>query len=152
VVHGYGAFFNNFDNSFLAQFLPAKKTEGVTQREDASGRVHMAGHQAAGGSRIDWDPQTRTLKTVWQNQTNFVNTVCTVSGGSAMVYCWGMRNRRWTLEGVDWKTGRSAFHYTLGKSKRYDALGGPIIVGHDGDVNCACAGGLGMVRVKPRAK
>lgn len=152
VVQGYGAFFNNFDNSFLAKFLPAKKNGGSAPLEDKSGEVHMAGHVSAGGSRIDWDPVARTFKTVWQNQTNFVNTVCTVSGGSQMVYCWGMRDRQWTLEGIDWNNGKSAFHYTLGTSKRYDALGGPIIVGEHGDINCACSGGLGMVRVKPRAK
>ncbi|MET0988612.1 MAG: hypothetical protein ABW034_24740 [Steroidobacteraceae bacterium] len=146
VVYGYGAFFNNFDNSFLTQFMP--KAKKAAEREDTSGVVHLPGKVSAGGSRIDWDPKNRTLKTVWKNQTNFVNTVCTVSSGSNMVYCWGMRDRQWTLEGVDWKSGASAVHYTLGPSKRYDALGGPIIVDHNGDVNCACSGGLGMVRVR----
>jgi hypothetical protein len=151
LVHGYGAFFNNFDNSFLAQFLPqTKEKKGVAEREDTSGRVHLPSKVSAGGSRIDWDPKIRTLKTVWTNQTNFVNTVCTISSVSLKVYCWGMRDRNWTLEAVDWQSGASAFHYTLGPSKRYDALGGPIIVDHNGDVNCACSGGLGMVRVKPK--
>ena len=152
LVQGYGAFFNNFDNSFLAQFLPAKKNDGVKEREDKSGRVHMAGHLSAGGSRVNWDPVTRTLKTVWQSRINFVNTVCTISGPSKMVYCWGMRGKDWTLEGTDWNSGESAFHYVLGPSKRYDAMGGPIIVGHKGDINCACSGGLGMVRVQIRKK
>jgi hypothetical protein len=151
LVYGYGAFFNNFDNSFVAQHLP-KKSGAITQKQEASGFVHMPGHNAAGGSRIDWDPKSRTLKTVWKTQVNFVNTVCTISGGSDMVYCWGLRNKQWTLEGTDWKTGASAFHYTLGKSKRYDALGGPIVVGPNGVVNCGCSGGLGIVQVRAYEK
>jgi hypothetical protein len=75
--------------------------------------------------------------------------VCTVSGGSNAVYCWGMRDRQWTLESIDWQSGASAAHYTLGRSKRYDALGGPIIVSAPHEVICACSGGLGIVRIKP---
>jgi hypothetical protein len=149
IVMGYGTFINNFDNSFRNQHLDE---EGgvIKERQEKSSYVHLPGNQAAGGTMIRWNPAARTLDTVWKTQVNFVNTVCTVSGPSSMVYCWGMRDKQWTLEGTDWETGKSAFHYVLGPSKRYDALGGPIIVGHDGDVVCACSGGLGLVRVKPR--
>lgn len=100
---------------------------------------------------VRWDPQTRMLKTVWQSQTNFVSTVCTVSAATETIYCWGARNREWTLEGTDWNTGKSTFHYTLGKSRRYDVLGGALIVAPNGAVDCGCTGGLGMVRVHPNA-
>jgi hypothetical protein len=139
LVQGYGAFFNNFDNSYLADLLTKKKP----------GFVHRAGNRAPGGSRIEWDPKSRSARTVWRSQLNFANTVCTISSGSSMVYCWGRRGDQWTLEGVDWTSGTSAFHYSVGKSKRYDALGGPIILGPHGEVNCGCSGGLGFVRITP---
>jgi hypothetical protein len=147
LVYGYGAFMNNFDNSFITQNLPAQG--GIKERKDRGLVTHMPGHKAAGGSRIEWDPKSRTLNTVWRSQVNFVNTVCTISGGSDKVYCWGQRNNKWTLEIVDWKTGASDF-YTLGKSKRYDALGGPLVVGLHGEVVCGCSGGLGLIAVHPQ--
>jgi hypothetical protein len=152
LVQGYGAFFNNFDNSYLAHLLPKKRSGGVTEQEDPSGYVHRAGARAPGGSRIEWDPKSRAARTVWRSQLNFANTVCTISSGSSMVYCWGKRADQWTLEGVDWVSGTSAFHYSLGKSKRYDALGGPIILGPNGEVNCGCSGGLGFVRITAHDK
>jgi hypothetical protein len=152
VVEGYGAFFNNFDYAgFMAQpSMPGQGNADIKQRKYKLTRAEIPSHISAGGSRINWDPSSRTLKTVWQSQVNFVNTVCTVSGASGTVYCWGKRAGQWTLEGVDWKTGKSAFHYTLGTSKRYDPMGGLIIVGPGGVVNCGCSGGLGMVQVKPK--
>ena len=101
---------------------------------------------------IRWDPTSRTLKTVWQNQINYVSTVCTVSGPTNLLYCWGARNREWTLEGVDWDTGKSAFVYTMGKSHRFNPLGAAIVVAPNGAVDCGCMGGLGLVRVKAKKK
>jgi hypothetical protein len=145
LVYGYGAFMNNFDNSYVELQLAARA--GKVPGKDKV--VHMPGHEAAGGSRIEWDSKSRTLNTVWRSQVNFVNTVCTISGGSDKVYCWGQRNKKWTLEIVDWKSGKSDY-YTLGKSKRYDALGGPIVVGPHGEIVCGCSGGLGLVSVNPK--
>ena len=101
---------------------------------------------------IQWDPRARALKQMWQTQTNFASTVCTVSGATELLYCWGVRDREWTLEGVDWKTGNSAFHYTLGKSQRFNVFGAPITIAPNGAIDCGCGAGLGLVRVKPRTK
>ena len=149
LVYGYGAFINNFDNSFVADY--AKAAAAKRDQKQKGGVVYMPGHEAAGGSRIEWDTKTRTLNTMWKTQVNFVNTVCSISSGSDKVYCWGLRDKKWTMEMVDWKNGTSEF-FTLGKSKRYDALGGPVVVGPKGEVVCGCSGGLGIISVMPKEK
>lgn len=113
--------------------------------------MNVPGHEARGGSLIRWEPTARRLESVWQTQDNLVSAVCTVSGATRLLYCWGARNREWTLEGYDWHTGHHAFTYVLGKSRRFDPLGGPIIVAANGAIDCGCSGAMGVVRIQPRA-
>ena len=49
------------------------------------------------------------------------NCVPVVSYPSERVYLIGARDDRWTLESIDWKTGRSDFHSTIG-GQRYNPL------------------------------
>lgn len=145
VVYGYGAFFNNIfpENRSKDQTNPMKQwfTEALS--------MHVPGQGTLGGAMIQWDPQQRVLNQAWNTQLNFVSTVCMISGATDILYCWGNRNREWTLEGIDWRSGKSAFHYTLGKSHRYNPMGGLVTVAPNGAVDCACPGGFGMVRVQP---
>ena len=46
-----------------------------------------------------------------------------VSMPSNTVYTFGTRDGQWTIEGLNWTTGESTFHYLLGGA-RYNALGG----------------------------
>lgn len=108
------------------------------------------GHEALGGALIRWDPKKRELVPAWQTQLNLVSAVCKVSDVSNMTYCWGNRNREWTVEGLDWNTGENTFHYTLGKSQRFNPLGGTVVIAPDGAILCGCTGGMGFVRVKPK--
>jgi hypothetical protein len=145
VVYGYGAFINN---TFPIQHLP---DQGSPTRQWIAESFYMRvpGHEAKGGTMIRWDPQARALKMAWQTQTNFVSTVCTVSGATETIYCWGARIGEWTMEATDWNSGEN-FHYTLGKSQRFNPLGGAIILAPNGAVDCGCVAGLGLVRVKPK--
>ncbi|MDD5175002.1 MAG: hypothetical protein PHQ05_01085 [Sterolibacterium sp.] len=148
IVYGYGAFINN---TYLEHGLPEQGSptrQWIAECYSSS----IPGYEARGGAMFQWDPQARVLKQVWQSRTNFVGAVCTVSSANNILYCWGARNREWTLEGTDWNTGKSVFHYTMGKSNRFAPLGGPVFIQPNGDVTCGCGGGLGIVRVKPRTK
>jgi hypothetical protein len=149
IIYGYGAFINNTE---LAQPLPmpAQSNRGKQWLAD-SFYMHVPGYEPLGGTQIRWDPKTRELKTAWQSQLNFMSSICQISGPTDILYCWGSRNREWTLEGVDWNTGKSAFHYTLGKSNKYNPFGGPVIIAPNGAIDCGCPGGLGLVRVTPVA-
>ena len=137
VVYGYDAFLNNthLEHSLPDQGSPSK------QWLAESYSMNVPGHEARGGALLRWDPKTRMLKQVWQSQTNFA---------SKLVYCGGARGGEWTLEGSDWNTGKSVFHYTMGKSHRFNPLGGPLYLDVDGNVVCGCGGSLGVVRVKPK--
>ena len=145
VVYGYGAFFNN---TYPVKHLP-KQGGPTIQWMAESLYFHVPGHEARGGTMIRWEPKTRTLVTAWETQENLLSTVCTVSGPNEMLYCGGARNREWTVERIDWNTGKTLATYTLGKSHRYNPLGGPLVIAPNGAVDCGCLGGLGMVRVMP---
>ena len=108
-------------------------------------------HTPYGAMKAEWDPHTRTFKQSWVNSTmSFGNSVCTVSGGSNMVYCFGIRDGSWTLEGVDWDTGKSNFHYKLGASTRYNHFGGLLHILPSGAIDCTCAGSFGLLRIAPK--
>jgi hypothetical protein len=149
VIYGYGAF---FDNTYPESHLPELGAGPFKQFIAESFYFHVPGHGARGGAMVQWDPKTRTFKQAWQKQTNFASTVCTVSGATELLYCFGVRDREWTLEGINWKTGKDAFRYTLGKSQRYNVFGSPIVVAPNGAIDCGCGAGLGLVRVKPQAQ
>jgi hypothetical protein len=146
IVKGYSAFLNNTNP---VTKLPDQGNGGIQWLLE-SYYMHVPGHEAKGGTQIRWDSKSRKLSTAWNNQTNFVSSVCTISGATEILYCWGNRNREWTLEGINWETGENAFHYTLGKSQRYNVFGGPIIVAPNGAIDCACHGGMGIIRITPK--
>ena len=146
VIYGYGAFFNNTypENRLPPQGSPTRQWLGE------SFSMYAPGQGGRGGALLSWDPDARELKQTWQTQVNLAGTVCTVSGATEIVYCWGARDGEWTLEGTDWATGESAFHYVLGKSQRFNPIGGMITIAPNGNITCGCAGGLGIVQVAPK--
>lgn len=148
VVYGYGAF---LINTFPVQRLPDQGKGPLAQWFIETYLLGTPGREALGGSMIRWNPQSRTLATTWNAQRSFAGGVCTVSGANELIYCWGSRNGEWTLEGTDWHSGKVDFVYTLGKSQRFNPLGGTIEIAPNGAVDCGCAGGFGMVRVHPKA-
>lgn len=68
-----------------------------------------------GLERIDWDPATRTCRSVWSNtDVSIPNAIPSMSSASGLIYGIGSRTINlvdsWTLEAIDFKTGKSAFH------------------------------------------
>ncbi len=146
VVYGYGAF---LDETRPKQQLKDRGSPAMQWISEAYYNG-VPGHGALGGTKIEWDPQARELRTAWSSPTNFGASICTISAATEILYCWGNRNRDWTLEGVDWNSGKTAFTYTLGKSHRYSVAGGTVTVAPNGAVDCGCVGGLGIARVQPK--
>lgn len=65
-------------------------------------------HAPRGFERIDWDPRSRTCRSVWVNgDVSIPNGVPSMSAGSNVVYGIGVRRGVWGLEGMDFRTGRS---------------------------------------------
>lgn len=146
VVYGYGAF---LDNTNPQTKLP-DQGNGGKQWLAESYYMHVPGHEAKGGTQISWDSDRRVLETTWNTQINFASSICAISGANNTLYCWGNRNREWTMEAVDWDTGQSRFHYILGPSHKYNVFGTPITIAPDGSIDCPCHGGMGMVRIRPQ--
>jgi len=61
-----------------------------------------------GAQRIDWDPATRTCKTVWVNRSiSLPNAIPTMSATTGLMYAIGQRDGVWGLEALDYDTGAS---------------------------------------------
>lgn len=115
VCSGYGMFVvNNEPKNVPKEIL-----------DDAQSKVLFIGylaylkeHQPHGGEKFEWDPQSKTLKSAWANtDISDINGVPLVSTGSNTVYVAGARDNKWTLEGIDWSTGKTTLTYTLGGSR-----------------------------------
>ena len=148
MIYGYGAF---LDNTSPRKKLP-DQGNGGKQWLAESYFMHVPGHEARGGTRISWDPERRVLATTWNTQINFASSICAISGANDTIYCWGNRDREWTMEAVNWNTGDSRFHYILGASHKYNVFGTPITIAPNGAIDCPCHGGMGMVRITPHLK
>ena len=60
-----------------------------------------------------------------------LNSVPSVSQAADLVYTCGTRDLTWTIEAIDWSTGDTRFHYTVGGSQ-FNALGAAVTVDDDG--------------------
>lgn len=74
----------------------------------------LAINRPSGLQRIDWDPATRTCKSIWANaEVSIPNGIPTMSAQTRQVFGIGSRTINgldtWTLESVDFDTGESNF-------------------------------------------
>lgn len=85
-------------------------------------------HQPYGVQKFRWNPELRRFEQAWVNETmSSPNGVPWVSLGSGQVYLVGARDNQWTLEAIDWYTGRPTFHYVLGGQQWNNNFSGPTI-------------------------
>ena len=126
-VSGYGAMTVNNEPASLPAGWPATRARLFS---------FFLGHKPAytpyGLHKYEWDPVERRLKQAWVNtEVSSPNSVPFVAEASNLVYTCGTRDRKWTIEALDWTTGESRFHYVVGGS-RYNTLGGGVTVDDDG--------------------
>jgi hypothetical protein len=125
VVGGYGA--------FVVNNAPASKPIGGAPD---GAYVGLAGHHPDftphGVQKFAWDPEAQALTEAWVNsEVSSVNSVPLVSNGANMVYTVGARDGQWSLEGLDWTTGESVFHYITG-STRYNTQFSGVLMDQEG--------------------
>lgn len=145
VIAGYGMFIVNNE----PHNVPADILQDRLGKKIVIGYLnHLKEVQPFGGQKFEWNPDSKTLKSAWVNkEVSSPNCVPFVSTGSDMVYLIGARNNQYTLEGIDWKSGKSSFHYNLGGS-RYNSFYSQPIIDTEGRV---MYGGLyGAVRLQPK--
>jgi hypothetical protein len=137
VVSGYGALVVNNEPASVPDGYPPA---GIRSLVGHSGNdPAFAPH---GVQKFAWDPEGRELREAWVTQeVSSANAVPIVSSGSDTVYTVGSRDGEWALEGIDWSTGESRFHWVTG-SARYNTLFSGVFIDEDGRVLHTTAFGI----------
>ncbi|WP_281556437.1 hypothetical protein [Thalassomonas sp. RHCl1] len=105
-------------------------------------------NQPFGVEKFQWDSTSRSLKSTWSNDISCPNGIPTMSSASNLAYCIGSRDNTWTLEAMDWHTGKPVFHQLLGQGTRFNSTYAATQVGEDSDIVTATF--MGMVRVQEK--
>ncbi len=101
-----------------------------------------------GAEKFEWDPDEKKLRSAWANQEiSLPNGIPTMSSTTNLIYDIGQRNSFWTMEALDWSTGESVFHYTLGPNIKYNSAYAATQIGLNGHLYSGTA--LGMLRLNP---
>jgi hypothetical protein len=123
-VSGYGAMTVNNE--------PASAPGGIRPTLYSFFLGHDPAYTPYGLHKYEWNPESRTFDEAWVcTSVSSPNSVPFVSQESDVVYTCGTRDRKWTIEGVDWTTGEERFHYVMGGSK-FNTLGGGVTIDDDG--------------------
>jgi hypothetical protein len=146
VCSGYGMFVVNNEAKNVPKFI----------LDDGQAKILFVGYLSYlkeyapnGGQKFEWNPRTKTLRSAWVNtEVTSPNCVPMVSMGSNMVYLCGARNNQWTLEAIDWNTGKSAFHFILGGA-RFNSFYSQPQIDMDGRIMVSAL--YGALRIQPKA-
>ena len=144
LVRGYSAMVvsNDWGMDFLKR-LPKLLQQG------AVALTNLPWFAPWGVEKFTWDPQKRKLNSAWSTKDiSCPNSIPTMSVASGLAYCIGQRNSRWTLEGIDWNTGESAFHKRMGYSPIYNSAYAATQVGPDREIVNGTA--LGVIRLRAK--
>ena len=96
-----------------------------------------------GAEKFVWDPTKRALKSIWSNKKiSFPNGIPCMSAATNLIYDVGQRNGTWTFEAIDWDTGKSMFHYEVGRRFWYNSTWAATCVGPYGTINSGALFGI----------
>ncbi len=122
VVAGYGAFVVNNTPNNIPEGAP-RKMHGLLAAALGSNPMH----QPFGVQKFEWNPVKRAFGPAWTNtDVSSPNGVPYVSLGTNHVYFIGARSNKWTLEALNWDTGRSTFHYVIGGQRWNSQYSTPV--------------------------
>jgi hypothetical protein len=142
-VMGYGVFATAETPS-----KPVPKQDSVPKQFVAETiAASLPGSEATGGTKWEWNPKVRQLEMRWMTPLKLADSICTpcVNG---LLYCIGRRGKDFTLEGINWKTGHSDFHYVLGPSFKNFAYTN-MVVAPNGAFDLLNWVGMGLRRIQP---
>jgi hypothetical protein len=143
IVAGYGALVVNNTPRNIPWYLPERASTLM---------ISMLGsnpdYQPYGIQKFQWNPGKQQLENGWVNtQVSSPSTVPMASLGANRVYLIGARDNQWTLEALDWTTGKSDFHYVIG-GQRYNVMFSGTLIDEDGRIHYGTP--WGRVRLAPR--
>ncbi len=141
VIAGYGAAVVNNEPRNAPSWLP--KQAGALLVGFLGNQIEF---QPFGVQKFEWDPKTRRFEQAWVNKMiSSPNSMPIVSLGSNMFYTVGARNGKWTVEAINWSTGKSHAHYVVG-DQRFNSLYSGILLDENGDIFYGTI--FGKVRIK----
>ena len=144
VVAGYGAAVVNNEPASVPGWLPEQAIRLLSGFLGSDPAFTPYGVQ-----KFEWDPVARELQNAWVNsEISSPNCVPYVSYGSNMFYTVGVRNQKWYLEGLDWSTGESVFHWKIGLAgERFNSLYSGVHLDQNGRIIYGTI--FGKVRLQP---
>lgn len=101
------------------------------------------------GLKLEWNPSSRKFDRTWHTKRSFA-TMLPIIDKNDVLYFIGTETGIWTLEGLDWNTGKQVFKYDLGSSQRFNPVGTALQVAPNGALDWASGGGLGWIRILPK--
>lgn len=103
----------------------------------------LPGNAPRGMERIAWDSTTRRCKVIWSNPDLAIpNGIPTMSVATGLIYGVGARGGVWTLEGVDWRTGKVKLTVPTTALPTSNSVYAATTIGPDGAVWTGTFGGL----------
>lgn len=95
-----------------------------------------------GIEKFEWLPAERKFKSVWANsELSVPNGIPTMSSATGLIYYLGQKDEQWTVEGVDWNTGKLQFRYVLENAVKYNSYYAGMEIGYDADLVTGTVGG-----------
>ena len=126
-VSGYGAMTVNNEPASVPDGFPDRGARML-----AFQLPHKPEYTPHGLHKYEWDPVAREFTEAWVNKdVSSPNAVPFVSQASDIVYTCGVRDQKFTVEGVDWTTGESRFHFVLGGA-RFNTVGAGMTIDEEG--------------------
>jgi hypothetical protein len=108
----------------------------------------MFGSFVNGIEQFEMDPSTRTVRSVWANNHVSCTSSIPVVSEDNILYCLGKRApvskgvEKYTIEAVDWFTGKSLFNVELSHSLLANSLYAATEIGVNNDIVMGTLGGL----------
>ncbi len=112
-------------------------------------RPVLKGALSYGVEQFVWDPASRTLRSSWANpDVPCPNGIPGMSAYSKMMYCVGRRAEFWTVEALDWETGKLVFSHPIGEGLSYNSVYAATEIGPERNIITGAAGGFVDVRAR----
>ena len=101
-----------------------------------------------GVQKFQWDPATREWKVAWTRaDVSSPNSTPVVTSKNRQLHTVGLKDGKWTMQTMDWDTGKTRAVYTLGASERYNPIMLALQVLPSGDPIFATFGGVMHLRL-----
>ena len=123
VIAGYGALVVNNEPRNAPWWVPDQAKKLLISYLGSSPT-----YQPYGVQKFTWNPKSRRFRQAWVNRTvSSPSCVPIVSRTSDLAFLIGARNSKWTLEAVEWQTGKSAYHSIIGDERYNPFFSGTLI-------------------------